>query len=247
MQQISFIAGNMLQTKVLLQPKAGKKNGKKNITAAFIALFLGDAKTLLSLMKAKFPELGLKKEDYKETSWIKSVLLWTQFPDGTPENAVLNRASASSSFKIKSDFVTTPIPKDGLQSVLEKLAESGDIWMVLNPYGGRMTEIPESAAAFPHRAGNIYKIQYVLYWNEPGAEAEKRKIYETRKFYNYMTPFVSKNPRAAFLNYRDIDIGSTDNGRNAYNEAQERTKHPASKELDKETGLPASKESKEFS
>ncbi|KAL0305405.1 UNVERIFIED_CONTAM: Cannabidiolic acid synthase [Sesamum radiatum] len=79
-----------------------------------------------------------------------------------------------------------------------------------------MSEIPESAAAFPHRAGNIYKIQYVLYWNEP----EKRKIYEIRKFYNYMTPFVSRNPRPTFLNYRDIDIGSTDNGHNAYNEAQ---------------------------
>lgn len=88
--------------------------------------------------------------------------------------------------------------------------------MVLNPYGGRMNEIP---AVFPHRAGNIYKIQYVSYWNEPGAEAEKRKIYEMRKFCNYMTPFVSQNPRAAFLNYRDIDIGSTDNAHNAYNEA----------------------------
>ena len=27
-----------------------------------------------------------------------------------------------------------------------------------------------------------------------------------------MTPFVSKNPREAFLNYRDIDIGNNMNG-----------------------------------
>ncbi|KAF2614771.1 hypothetical protein F2Q70_00008354 [Brassica cretica] len=30
-----------------------------------------------------------------------------------------------------------------------------------------------------------------------------------------MTPFVSKNPREAFLNYRDVDIGITTPGYNA--------------------------------
>lgn len=69
-QYVADKVNNNLFLRVLLQPKTGKKNGKKNITAAFIALCLADAKTLLSLMNAKFPELGLKKEDWKETCWI---------------------------------------------------------------------------------------------------------------------------------------------------------------------------------
>ncbi|KAL0352772.1 UNVERIFIED_CONTAM: Berberine bridge enzyme-like 8 [Sesamum angustifolium] len=106
-QYVADKVDNNLFLRVLLQPKAGKKNSKKNITAAFIALFLGDAKTLLS-HECKISRIGID-------------LFWTQFPDGTPETALLNRTSASSSFKIKSDFVTTPIPKDGLQSVPEKI------------------------------------------------------------------------------------------------------------------------------
>ena len=32
-----------------------------------------------------------------------------------------------------------------------------------------------------------------------------------------MTPFVSKNPRGAFFNYRDLDLGSNNyNGKNSY-------------------------------
>ena len=31
-----------------------------------------------------------------------------------------------------------------------------------------------------------------------------------RKLYKYMAPYVSKNPREAYINYRDIDIGVND-------------------------------------
>lgn len=220
-QCIADKVDNNLFVRVFLQPVAGKNKGQMTVRATFIAMFLGDANNLVSLMNANFPELGVKKEDCKEMSWIKSVLFWAEFSDGTTETALLSRKPAFvSSFKMKSDYVKTPIPKDGLQGALEKMAVSGKIWMMFNPYGGRMSEIPESATAFPHRAGNIYKIQYLLYWNEAGAAVEKSNIDEIRELYNYMTPFVSKDPREAFLNYRDIDIGSTDNGQNTYNEAQ---------------------------
>ncbi|POO01097.1 Berberine/berberine-like [Trema orientale] len=32
-----------------------------------------------------------------------------------------------------------------------------------------------------------------------------------RSVYNYMTPYVSKNPRGAYLNYRDLDLGTNNN------------------------------------
>uniref|UniRef100_A0A1J3DKP6 Reticuline oxidase-like protein n=1 Tax=Noccaea caerulescens TaxID=107243 RepID=A0A1J3DKP6_NOCCA len=35
-----------------------------------------------------------------------------------------------------------------------------------------------------------------------------------------MTGFVSKNPRNAYLNYRDVDIGVNDHGPNSYKEGE---------------------------
>ncbi|GAB4840894.1 hypothetical protein Ancab_021654, partial [Ancistrocladus abbreviatus] len=78
---------------------------------------------------------------------------------------------------------------------------------VFNPYGGRMAEIPESKIPFPHRARNLYKIQYATSWNQEGNKAVEHYLYLTRELYAYMTPFVSKNPREAFLNCRDLDLG----------------------------------------
>lgn len=35
-----------------------------------------------------------------------------------------------------------------------------------------------------------------------------------------MTPFVSKNPREAFFNYKDLDLGINHNGKNSYEEGR---------------------------
>ncbi|KAF5774079.1 putative tetrahydroberberine oxidase [Helianthus annuus] len=90
--------------------------------------------------------------------------------------------------------------------------------LAFNPYGGRMSEISKFAKPFPHRSGNIAKIQYEVNWEDLSDEAENRYLNFTRLMYDYMTPFVSKNPREAFLNYRDLDIGINSHGRNAYTE-----------------------------
>ncbi|KAK4421020.1 Berberine bridge enzyme-like 21 [Sesamum alatum] len=209
-----------LFVRAFLQTYAGEKN-KTSVRVSFIALFLGDADKLVSLVKSNFPELGLKKEDCKEISWIQSVLFFAGYPDGTPETTLLVRKTTSpSASKMKSDYVRTPIPKDGLREAVKRLAESGNIWMQFNPYGGKMSEIPESALPFPHRAGVIFKIQYLVIWNEAGPAVDQSNIDKLREFYKFMTPYVSKNPREAFLNYRDIDIGSTDNGNDAYNQGK---------------------------
>ncbi|PQM40523.1 hypothetical protein Pyn_23976 [Prunus yedoensis var. nudiflora] len=87
------------------------------------------------------------------------------------------------------------------------MIEIGKIGLVFNPYGGMMSRIPASATPFPHRAGNLFKVQYSVSWGEAGAEAEKNYTTDTRRLFRFMTPFVYKNPRSAFLNYRDLDIG----------------------------------------
>ena len=79
--------------------------------------------------------------------------------------------------------------------------------LILTLYGEKMDEIPESATPFPHRAGNIIKINYLSIWRQNGEEAPKRHIDWIRELYNYTTPYVSQNPREAYINYMDLDIG----------------------------------------
>ena len=92
--------------------------------------------------------------------------------------------------------------------------------MVFNSYGGRMSEIPASETPFPHRAGNIFKIQYSVNWHEEGTEADKKYVNLIRELHSYMTPLVSKSPRGSYLNYRDIDIGISHNGKDSYQEGK---------------------------
>ncbi|CAI0545868.1 unnamed protein product [Linum tenue] len=138
----------------------------------------------------------------------------------TVVNATGDRTPSMTRLKRKSDYVKKPIPRDGLESLWKKMIELQLPGMVFNPYGGRMGEIAADATPFPHRAGNLWKIQYLANWNEGGDEVARRNVELTRRLYDFMTPFVSKDPRQAFLNYRDIDLGVNHNGKGSYDEAR---------------------------
>lgn len=207
--------------RILLQPVSGKTKGSKTIRATFIAMFLGDSNRLVNILKTEFPELGIQKSDCLEMSWIKSVLWWANFdPKTTSEKQLLSRESNVNFGKRKSDYVQTPIPKEGLELLAKKMIALGKAGLVFNSYGGKMSEIPATAVAFPHRAGNIYKIQYSITWHESGLAAENNYLNQLRSLHEFMTPYVSKSPRGAYLNYRDVEIGTTDNGKNSYNEGK---------------------------
>ncbi|XP_021803673.1 berberine bridge enzyme-like 21, partial [Prunus avium] len=201
-QEVAPTTDDGLFMRMLLQP------GSNTVKATIIAEFLGNADQLVSLLGKQFPELGLKKEDCKEMSWIESVLWWDNYDNGTSPDVLLDRNPDHANFlKRKSDYVQTPISKSRLELLWKKMIEIGKIGLVFNPYGGMMSRIPASATPFPHRAGNLFKVQYSVSWGEAGAEAEKKYTTDTRRLFRFMTPFVSKNPRSAFLNYRDLDIG----------------------------------------
>ncbi|KAK9060038.1 hypothetical protein SSX86_020742 [Deinandra increscens subsp. villosa] len=206
-QTIVQTMNNDLFIRILLQPVT--VSARKTVRATFIAHFLGDSATLLAEMNKVFPELGLKQEDCMEVSWIQSILYWANFDyNTTPLEILLNRHSDTVNFlKRKSDYVQTPISKSGLTSLFNKLVELGKIGLVFNSYGGRMSEIPADATPFPHRAGNLFKIQYSVNWNDGDPKLEKNYLNQSRVLYKFMTDYVSKNPRGAFLNYRDLDIG----------------------------------------
>ncbi|CAN1251750.1 Berberine bridge enzyme-like 2 [Linum perenne] len=185
------------------------------------AEYLGNAETLVNLMSKEFPELGLNKSNCLEMSWIQSVLWWGLNNDTKNPEALESRVPESVIFgKRKSDYVQNPISKAGLEWIWKKMIETGKTGLVFNPYGGRMDEIGATETPFPHRKGNLWKMQYSIGWKEGGETTEKEFMSQIRRIYSYMTVFVSKNPRRAYLNYRDLDIGTEHPGKDRYEEGK---------------------------
>ncbi|XP_058735497.1 berberine bridge enzyme-like 17 [Vicia villosa] len=183
-------------------------NGTKNtVQVSFIGQFSGTTERLLRLISKSFPELGLKKSDCFSMPWINSTLFAYGRPIGTPLEALLEEPQAGYS-KGQSDYVKRPIPKVALESMWKKMIEGETLFMQWNPYGGRMGEILSSQTPFPHRAGNLFKIQYFNSWTDGSPQSIERHVNFSRSFYKLMTPYVSNSPREAFLNYRDADIGA---------------------------------------
>ncbi|XP_062011666.1 berberine bridge enzyme-like 4 [Rosa rugosa] len=180
---------------------------KKTVEVVFNGLYLGQKESLLALVNHSFPELGLEQKYCIEMSWINATLFWAGYPAGTPTTVLLDRPKAPEIlFKSRSDYVKEPIPKAALETIWQKILAMEMLQMQLNPYGGRMSEISESETPFPHRAGNLFKIQYYTLW--ANVTDTKKYLDLSSKFRKAMTPFVSKNPREAFQNYRDLDNGA---------------------------------------
>jgi len=201
-----------LEITVILQRVNSSIKGKSKSTvqAIFQAFFLGGVDKLIHLMQGKFPELGLVREDCVEMSWVESVLYLYGFPKDEQLETLLNRTLAAKDiYKVKSDFVKIPITDIGLEGIWPMFHEDGakDAMVIFFPYGGIMDRISESEIPFPHRYGNLYQIYYSVHWHQESDEVEKIKMNWIRKLYSYMEPFVSKSPRAAYINYRDLDIG----------------------------------------
>ncbi|KAE8725547.1 eukaryotic peptide chain release factor subunit 1-3-like isoform X1 [Hibiscus syriacus] len=169
-------------------------------------------KTLEQVMNESFPELGLTRKDCIETSWIKSVLYIAGFPSETPPEVLLQGKSLFKNyFKAKSDFVQQPIPETGLEGLWERLLKEDSPLMIWNPYGGMMANISESEIPFPHRKGNLFKIQYVTSWYDGSDEDKIKHMDWIRGLYDYMSAYVPTSPRAAYVNYRDLDLGMNRN------------------------------------
>ncbi|XP_010519044.1 PREDICTED: reticuline oxidase-like protein [Tarenaya hassleriana] len=210
-QEFAYKTDRNLFVRLTLTPVNGKRAGEKTVLASFVGMYLGRSDGVVSILNRGLPELRLKKTDCTEMSWIESVVFWAGYPIGTPTSVLLNREPPKLFMKRKSDYVKNPISKPGIDAILKKLTEIEKVKMVWNPYGGRMSEIPETRTPFPHRSGNVFNVEYVVDWSESGDDAEKDHVERARKMHEFMTPYVSTNPREAFLNYRDLDVGSNVN------------------------------------
>ncbi|VFQ98216.1 unnamed protein product [Cuscuta campestris] len=179
----------------------------------FNSLFLGPIEKLLPILNERLPELTLTRENLTELSWAKSLLYIDGYPNAPLTdllNATVNNGKPNN-FKAKSDFVREPIPLEGWEGIWRLLRRNLTGVIVLTPYGGRMEEITEFATPSPHRGGNLFIIQQMVFRSQEGSDAMEERVSWIRRLYEYFEPYVSKSPREAFVNYRDLDIGQNHN------------------------------------
>ncbi|KAL3839828.1 hypothetical protein ACJIZ3_024419 [Penstemon smallii] len=207
-QQVANKIDENLFIRVIIQPVVkNTKTGERTVQTSYNALFLGRANRLLEVMGRDFLELGLTKMDCMEMSWIESVMYFGNLPRNTPVEFLLQaKPPFKNYFKSKSDFVKDPIPESGLEGLWGRILEEESPLMIWNPFGGMMSKISESEIPFPHRNGVVFMIQYLTNWESEKVLVSKR--YEwMRNLYSYMAPYVSKYPREAYVNYRDVELG----------------------------------------
>ncbi|KAI4296619.1 hypothetical protein L6164_036565 [Bauhinia variegata] len=197
---------------IRVQPEVvkGTQKGKKSVQVSFFGQFLGQIDRLLPLVSVNFPALGLKQSDCKEMTWLNSTVFWAGYPDGTSIDVLLTKQKqpAKNFYKRKSDYVKMPIPKVAIEKIWNFMLQGERVWMQWNPYGGKMQEISPTETPFPHRAGNLFLIQYCTFWEQEGDEAIGKYMNFSRSFHEFMAKYVSSSPREAFLNYRDLEVGA---------------------------------------
>uniref|UniRef100_J3MEW1 FAD-binding PCMH-type domain-containing protein n=1 Tax=Oryza brachyantha TaxID=4533 RepID=J3MEW1_ORYBR len=177
--------------------------------ALFQSVYLGTCDQLLPVMSSRFPELGMTRADCREMSWLQSTMyINSGGASSTPVEELLNRTTSLDAFtKNKSDYVKKAISKASWEKIFPWFDVTGAGLIILEPHGGRggrVNTIADGDTPYPHRSGVLYNIQYIAFWPTTAPAAVPHWI---KNVHGFMEPFVSSKPRAAYVNYRDLDIG----------------------------------------
>ncbi|RCV21928.1 hypothetical protein SETIT_4G178300v2 [Setaria italica] len=172
----------------------------------FQSLYLGKCSDVVPMLSNLFPELGMTGGDCLEMTWLQSVVFFNSWNPNAPVESLLSRGTSLSTFtKNKSDYVRRAIAKDDWNKIFPWFAMDGAGMIILEPHGGFIDTIPASATPYPHRSGVLYNIQYITFW--PWGNDGSAATSWINNFYDFMGQYVCKNPRVAYVNYRDLDIG----------------------------------------
>jgi hypothetical protein len=174
--------------------------------AVFQALYLGRCDEILPTIASRLPELNATRSDCNEMTWLES-MAFVGFGGNTNTTALLDRSIGFNAFfKVKSDYVRRAIDKGVWRKILfDWFSVNGSGFVMLEPHGGFVGAIPAGATPYPHRSGVLYIIQYIASWaaGDDGTTARNW----VGSLYDFMGQYVTKNPREAYVNFRDLDIG----------------------------------------
>ncbi|KAL6840886.1 hypothetical protein ACP4OV_029412 [Aristida adscensionis] len=177
-----------------------------SVSVAFQGQVLGPKDHGLSVLNQSFPELGIATSDLSESSWLESTAKFAGL--GTVADLANRGLGGKGYSKSKSDYVQVPIPRRDMVSIVQYLSTGPQGDVILDPYGGAMARIGSGETPFPHRAGTLYSIQYGVQWDRSELDRADERIGWLRSFHVFMAPYVSKDPRAAYVNYLDLDLGT---------------------------------------
>ncbi|CAI9092054.1 OLC1v1027201C1 [Oldenlandia corymbosa var. corymbosa] len=223
-----YVAPNLSENLLLelsLTVIQSNQTGKRTVQATFVTLFEGGADELVSIMDEQFPELGLVKKDCIQlSSWVEFIIYFYGRPLELTDSLLTSRVSLNpkSYFKSKSDFIQKPIPKQGIQKLWDMMLKIDFPALLMNwtPLGAKMAEIPESEIPFPHRAGNIILVYEKIQWMGTDPKLMQQRIALIREFHSLMGEFVDNDPRAAYADYRDLDLGVNNVGKTSVEQAR---------------------------
>ncbi|KAK1377869.1 Berberine bridge enzyme [Heracleum sosnowskyi] len=197
------------------------RSDNKTIQMSFESLYLGPATNVLAILGESFPELGLVKEDVHEVSYIEAMVFFSEFPLYTPPEILLNKEILPRpAFKGRSDFFKKPMPTEGLQGLWDYMFQlpAEQAFLQYTPYGGRMNEISETALPFPYRAGYLYMFNFFAVTFED----EDARLEWVRRLDAYLAPYVTSNPRCAYVNYANVWMGQNNpTGTTSYAQASQ--------------------------
>lgn len=195
-------------------------NGETQVT--FSSIYLGSANELIAAINESLPELGMTIDDCKEMSLIDAVMYF-YFPKGEPKESLRDRKQFPKHHsKTKSDFVSEsePLNKRVIEEKWKRCSETENIHFVNLAYGGKINNVSVDQTPFPFRKGILYGIEYSMDWKEDDEETAQKNIKWVRNFYEFMTPYVTKNPRGAYSNFRDFDLGVNNDYGPTYEDAR---------------------------
>ncbi|XP_059063673.1 berberine bridge enzyme-like D-2 [Cryptomeria japonica] len=193
-----------MEDNILMQVKVDF-NEKKVIRAMFEGTYLGRKNELVNKIANSFPELQMESANCEEMSWIETI---AYFDNNIQVSELTNRYYYNKTyFKSKSDFAKVPLPESALRGLWSRMHKEPRVFTVFFPLGGMMDRKPSNATPFPHRAGTLFNIHYNISWSESCEDDYYLKW--MRDLYQYMEPYVSHSPRAAYINFLDLDLGTS--------------------------------------
>ncbi|KAG0523381.1 hypothetical protein BDA96_07G118700 [Sorghum bicolor] len=199
-QRVAHALPDDLFVKAAMEPELDDA-GERHPLVTFKSLFLGgNCSGMVAEMSTHLPELGVTASDCRDMSWIRGQ---------TAAEVLLDRSlQPKDYYKVKLDYVTTPIPAAGLAGLLARVVEDRGGSIDVDPQGGAMSATPESDTPYAHRQGYLYNVQYFVKW---GGDANVS--YEDAHL-------GGASPRAAYVNFRDLELGQNVDGETTYEAAR---------------------------